>query len=448
MSLAHSLPILKPFREDDDADLEDLITEDDEPLDSLFAEKQQHLLTDSLYSFHWTDRPFLAMANVGLFSDKHLPPWVPDVLVSLDVQAPTEGLLKKSNHSYYLWKYGKPPDIVVEIVSDKRGGEATTKLREYARLGVCYYVIFDPTHRLGKQVLRLYELYGTAYVERVDKRLTKVGLELTLWQGPYKGATECWLRWRTTAKQLVLTGQESQLLEAQARQEAEQRAQMEVQARLDAEQARLEAEQHATAETYARQEAEQRAQAESHARQNAEQAHLVAEQRAQAEAQGRQLEAQARREAEQQFQMESHARQDAEQAHIEAEQRAQAEAQGRQNAEQAHLVAEQRAHAEAHARQNAEQAHLVAEQRAQAEAQGRQLEAQARREAEQQFQMESHARLEAEQAHLVAEQRAKAESHARLEAERRAEAEAEARLAAEAELARLRALLGRQEAPG
>ncbi len=289
MSLAHSLPILKPFRVDADADLEHLITEDDEPLDSLFAEKQQHLLTDSLYSFHWTDRPFLAMANVGLFSAKHLPPLVPDVLVSLDVQAPTEGLLKKSNHSYYLWKYGKPPDIVVEIVSDKRGGEATTKLREYARLGVCYYVIFDPTNRLSKQVLRLYELYGTAYVERVDKRLTKVGLELTLWQGHYKGATEHWLRWRSADKQLVLTGQESQLLEAQARREAEQRAQMEVQARLDAEQARLEAEQHATAETYARQdaeqarfEAEQCAKIEAHARQDAEQARFEAERRAQA----------------------------------------------------------------------------------------------------------------------------------------------------------------------
>jgi hypothetical protein len=188
-----------------------------------------------------------------LFYDKHLPPLVPDVLVSLDVQEPTEGLLKKSNHSYYLWKYGKPPDIVIEMVSDKRGGEATTKLREYARLGVCYYVIFDPTHRLGKQVLRLYEWYDTTYVERVDKRLTKVGLELTLWQGRYKGANERWLRWQTADKQLILTGKESQCVEAQARLEAEQRAQVEAHARLDAER-------RAQVEAHARQDAERRAQ--------------------------------------------------------------------------------------------------------------------------------------------------------------------------------------------
>ena len=64
-------------------DVEHLITEDDTPVDNLFSEKQQRLLTDPLYA-SWpgpgTDRPFLAMANVGLFYSVERTPFVPDML--------------------------------------------------------------------------------------------------------------------------------------------------------------------------------------------------------------------------------------------------------------------------------------------------------------------------------------------------------------------------------
>ena len=50
--------------------LDDIVTEDDTPVDSLFAEKQQRLLTEPLYT-SWPGpgegRPFLAAANVGVF---------------------------------------------------------------------------------------------------------------------------------------------------------------------------------------------------------------------------------------------------------------------------------------------------------------------------------------------------------------------------------------------
>ena len=71
-------------------DISHIITEDDTPVDNMFSEKQMRLLTHTLYA-SWPGpgdgRPFVAMANVGLFFAIHAPPLVPDVLVSLDVQS-------------------------------------------------------------------------------------------------------------------------------------------------------------------------------------------------------------------------------------------------------------------------------------------------------------------------------------------------------------------------
>ena len=72
-------PNFKPLNKP--SELEQLVTEDDEPVDNIFSEKQQRLLTDSLYS-SWKRRTFLTMANVGLFYAPNKNPLVPDVLVS------------------------------------------------------------------------------------------------------------------------------------------------------------------------------------------------------------------------------------------------------------------------------------------------------------------------------------------------------------------------------
>jgi hypothetical protein len=68
-------------------DIQSLITEDDTPVDNLPSEKQQRLLTEPLYS-SWTgagaERPFLAAANVGIFSVARNPAIVPDMFLSLD----------------------------------------------------------------------------------------------------------------------------------------------------------------------------------------------------------------------------------------------------------------------------------------------------------------------------------------------------------------------------
>ena len=119
-------------------DIQDLVTEDDTPVDNMPSEKQQRLLTEPLYS-SWAGpgagRPFLAAANVGVFPQPRNPAIVPDVFVSLDVQV-AENWWDKEHRSYFVWEFGKTPDLVVEIVSNRRGREDGVKKATYAEIGV------------------------------------------------------------------------------------------------------------------------------------------------------------------------------------------------------------------------------------------------------------------------------------------------------------------------
>jgi Uma2 family endonuclease len=202
--------VLAPLPRDEWPNVDHLVTEDDTPVDNIFSEKQQRLLTETLYT-SWEgpgeERPFLALANVGLFYAVDVPPLVPDMLLSLDVQAPQD-IWEKSNRSYFVWKYGKPPDVVVEVVSNTKGDEAGDKFEEYARIGVRYYVIFDPSLQLKDTVLRLYELRGLKYVGVPEGLLPGIGLRLHLWTGMYADMHTAWLRWCDPQGNLLATGAE------------------------------------------------------------------------------------------------------------------------------------------------------------------------------------------------------------------------------------------------
>ncbi len=205
-------------------DVEDLVTEDDTPVDNIFSEKQQRLATEPLYS-SWggpgEGRPFLAAANVGVFPSVHRPPLVPDAFLSLDVRAPAD-LWPKRNRSYFLWEYGKPPEVVIEVVSNREGHETGRKMREYARMGVTYYVIFDPLRRVQRETLRVYSLRDGSYNLMRSGWLPLVGLGLVLWRGVFEGQEDEWLRWCDGEGNLIPTGAE---LADQERQRAEREKQ-------------------------------------------------------------------------------------------------------------------------------------------------------------------------------------------------------------------------------
>jgi len=192
-------------------DVDHLVTEDDTPVDNVYSEKQQRLLTEPLYSSPaWAGegRRFIALANVGLFYAVRRPPYVPDMLLSLDVELPAD-LWPKSHRSYFVWEYGKPPDAIIEVVSNDEGGEDDEKLAGYAKVGVRYYVIYDPQQMLSSQTLRGFELRGSGY-RPLDEPFWLPGVELGLglWQGRYEDHEDMWLRWIDAKGKPILTGAE------------------------------------------------------------------------------------------------------------------------------------------------------------------------------------------------------------------------------------------------
>ncbi|OKH45771.1 hypothetical protein NIES2101_25995 [Calothrix sp. HK-06] len=204
-------------------DANQLVTEDDKPVDNFASEKQQRLLVGSSYS-SLQNQTFLASANVGIYYADSKPPVVPDVFLSLDVQV-AANWWEKQNRCYMMWKFGKPPEVAIEIVSNKDGDELGEKLKIYQRMRVSYYIVYDPTKQLGDKELYIYELRGMRYFETSDTWLEQINLGVTLWDGQFEGRQDTWLRWCYQDGTVLPTGDErAQVAEVRA-QDAEQRAQ-------------------------------------------------------------------------------------------------------------------------------------------------------------------------------------------------------------------------------
>ncbi len=197
--------------------IENLVTENDEPTESFFVCKQRTLLVRPLYA-SWTpppneDKPkkrrkFPAEVNIGIFFAMHEPPLVPDFFLSLDVQ-PHKDWYDKDHCTRFVREFGKVPEIALEIVSNRKEGELTGKLKDYARMGVNYSVVYDPKKHRSKDVLRVYEIgFGKRYRLREDHQLPDLGLSLKLWKGLFEGKEDTWLRWCDAKDRLIPTGEE------------------------------------------------------------------------------------------------------------------------------------------------------------------------------------------------------------------------------------------------
>ncbi|MDZ8258300.1 Uma2 family endonuclease [Nostoc sp. ChiQUE01b] len=205
-------------------DANQLVTEDDTPVDNFASAKQQRLLVSSLYS-SLESQTFLAEANVGIYYTDLQPPIVPDVFLSLDVQVP-ENWWEKQNRCYMVWRFGKPPEVVLEIVSNKEGDELGKKLQIYEHMRASYYIVYDPNQQLGEKVLRVYELRGRRYFETSENWLEQVGLGVTLWEGKFEDRQDTWLRWCYQDGNVLSTGDERASQAEQRASQAEQRAQI------------------------------------------------------------------------------------------------------------------------------------------------------------------------------------------------------------------------------
>ena len=207
-------------------DISHIEIEDDTPVDNFQSEKQQRLLVEPLYSCWSPDVPFIAASNVGLFYGLKLDPIVPDAFLSLNVRMPADWSQKK-NRSYFVWEFGKVPEVCIEIVSNRKGNELDSKKADYARIGIPYYAMFDPLQQLQRQdelngkMLKVWALTAGQYVELVEPFwLQTVNLGLTLWNGAFEEQELTWLRWCDREGQVIPTGAEGREIERQ-RTEAE-----------------------------------------------------------------------------------------------------------------------------------------------------------------------------------------------------------------------------------
>jgi Uma2 family endonuclease len=204
-------------------DISHLVLEDDTPLDNFQSEKQQRLLVEPLYSSNVLPSPYLVAANVGIFNSIASEGIAPDVFLSLGVEMPTDWS-QRQNRSYLVWQFGKFPDVVIEIVSNRKGNELVSKDPEktckkdiYAQMGIPYYAIFDPLRQIQEpaqmngDLLRVYGLTQRRYVELNQPfYLEAVGLGLTLWEGKFENCQDTWLRWCDRTGSVILSGAEGQ----------------------------------------------------------------------------------------------------------------------------------------------------------------------------------------------------------------------------------------------
>jgi Uma2 family endonuclease len=245
------------FDEEDivrELDISHLVIEDDTPVDNFQSEVQQRLLVDPLYSSQVLPTPFLAAANVGVFYKLDGDPIVPDAFLSLGVQRAAD-FSQRRNRSYFVWEFGKVPEVCVEIVSNREGdeiilsqrsrrkGKAQAKKEIYAQIGVSYYVVFDPLQQIQGEMngalLRVWSRVTNQYVELTPAEgvgvgqsvwLESVGIGLTVWEGQFEEDVQrVWLRWCDRQGTVIPTGAEGQQAERQRADTEQQRADTEQQ---------------------------------------------------------------------------------------------------------------------------------------------------------------------------------------------------------------------------
>ena len=208
-------------------DYDSLVTEDDTPVDNFYCDKQLRLLPESLDNSWDRQSPYIVAADVGIYDYNSVTPIVPDVFLSLDVEY-AEQIWQKKNRCYMMNIFNKAPELVIEVVSNKEGGENTSKLPIYASMGIKYYAIFDPMQHILPEKFRAYKLQHASYRQMsiINKKVwfSDLKIGLTVKHGIYEKMKADWLRWCDVDGNILKSGHESTLSEKKRANSAEKRA--------------------------------------------------------------------------------------------------------------------------------------------------------------------------------------------------------------------------------
>jgi Uma2 family endonuclease len=145
---------------------DELIGSDDTPVDNEDQNFVPNVLL-FLLEYIWESRDDWYFAvDMGVYHTTGLNPKVPvvpDSFLSLGVERRKGG---GSRTSYAVWEEQEiVPIFVLEVVSQTPGSEYEEKLAIYTKLGVKYYVIYNPRfwHRDGHLPLEVYKLVEGVY---------------------------------------------------------------------------------------------------------------------------------------------------------------------------------------------------------------------------------------------------------------------------------------------
>jgi Uma2 family endonuclease len=115
-----------------------------------------------------------------------LVPVVPDGFLSLEVERRKAG---KSRLSYVVWEENNVvPMLALEVVSKTPGDEYDTKAAIYAKLGVLYYVVYNPNYwrRDQQQPFEVYRLVGGSYQLQIGEPFWMPEVELGIGRSLYQ----------------------------------------------------------------------------------------------------------------------------------------------------------------------------------------------------------------------------------------------------------------------
>jgi Uma2 family endonuclease len=137
-------------------------------------------------------------------------PVVPDAFLSVGVERKKGG---KSRRSYATWEENDiVPIFILEMVSHAPGDEYDEKMSIYQRLGVLYYVIYNPEfwRRDGHQPFEVYKLVEGSYQLQIGEPywMPEIGLGIGRVRGVFNGIEEEQLAWYDKQHQRYLTGEE------------------------------------------------------------------------------------------------------------------------------------------------------------------------------------------------------------------------------------------------
>lgn len=173
--------------------------------DNLPVDNELHTLVPNflrfILSFIWVNQnDWFFGVNMGLYHATGVNPRVPivpDGFLSFGVERIKGNKLRKS---YVVWEEKEiVPQFVLEVVSENPGNEYDNKMGIYGRLGVLYYLIYNPDFWLRDrhEPFELYRLVDGEYQRQIGEPywMPEIGLGIGRSRGVHDRLEREWLYW-------------------------------------------------------------------------------------------------------------------------------------------------------------------------------------------------------------------------------------------------------------